>query len=119
MLTANELWHLAMAACRALTDYATTAPWSSPMGSIFGTKPTTACGERENSARATTDGECSYLVRFLDDPGPIKLPLFPFHYTASTGGVQGSWRLQLRRGRSVARGTQSNVDESRGADVAT
>ena len=30
------------------------------------------------SARSSTDGE--YLVRFLDDPGPIKLPLSPAHY---------------------------------------
>ena len=69
------------------------------------------------SARTSIDEE--YLVRFLDDPGPIKLPLSPAHYTTSTGGVQGSWCLRLRRGRSVARGIQSNVDESRGADVAT
>ena len=60
------------------------------------------------SVRTTTDGE--NLVRFLDDPGPIKLPISPAHYTTSTGGVQGSWCLQLRRGKSVARGTQGNVD---------
>ena len=69
------------------------------------------------SARTSTKQE--YLVRFLDDPGPIKLPLSPAHYTTSTGGVHGSWCLQLRRGRSVAHGIQSNVDESRGADVAS
>ena len=68
------------------------------------------------SARTSTAGE--YLVRFLDDPGPIKLPLSPAHYTTSSGRVQGSWCLQLHRDRSVARGIQSNVDESRGADVA-
>ena len=73
------------------------------------------------SARTFIDGE--HLVRFLDEPGPmIKLSLSPAHYTSahynlahyttSTGGVQGSWCLQLRRGRSVARGIQSNVDES-------
>ena len=33
----------------------------------------------KTSARTTTNGE--YLVRFLDDPGPIKLPLSPAHYT--------------------------------------
>ena len=47
-------------------------------------------------ACTSTDGE--YLVRFLDDAGPIKLPLSPAHNTTSTGGVQGSWCLQLRRG---------------------
>ena len=38
------------------------------------------------SARTSTDGE--YLVRFLDDPGPIKLPLSPAHCRTSTWGVQ-------------------------------
>ena len=41
------------------------------------------------------------MVRFLDDPGPVKLPLLPAYYTTLTGGVQGSWCLQLRRGRSM------------------
>ena len=59
----------------------------------------------KTGARTFIDGE--YLVRLLDDPGPIKLPLSPVHYTTSTGGVQGSWCLQLRRGISVARGIQS------------
>ena len=67
------------------------------------------------SYRSSTDGE--YLVRFLGDPEPIKLPLSPVNYTTSTGGVQGSWCLQFRQGRSVTRGIQSNVDESRGVDV--
>ena len=69
------------------------------------------------SARTFIDEE--YLVRFLDDPGPTKLPLSPAHYTTSTGGVQGSWCLQLRRGRPVARGIQRHVDSSRGTDVAS
>ena len=67
------------------------------------------------TARTPIDGE--YLLRFLDNPGPIKLS--PAQNTTSTGGVRGSWCLQLRRGRSVARGIQSNVDESQGADVAS
>ena len=40
------------------------------------------------SARTTEDGV--YLVRLLDDPGPIKLPLSPARYTTSTGAVRGS-----------------------------
>ena len=36
-----------------------------------------------------------YLVRFLDDPGPIKLPLSRAHYTTSTGAVRGYWCLQV------------------------
>ena len=45
------------------------------------------------SASATEDG--LYLARILDDPGPFKLPLFPAHYTTSTGAVRGSWCLQV------------------------
>ena len=37
------------------------------------------------SASITEDN--IYLVRFLDDPGPIKLPLPPTRYTTSTGAV--------------------------------
>ena len=43
------------------------------------------------SARTTEDGV--YLVRFLDDPGPINLPLSPARYMTSTGAVRGSWCL--------------------------
>ena len=64
-----------------------------------------------------SDGE--YLIRSLDDPGLVKLPLSPARYMISTGGFRGSWCLQLLRGRPVARGVQSNADESRGADMAS
>ena len=37
------------------------------------------------SASTAEDGV--YLVRFLDDPGPIKLSLPPVRYTTSTGAV--------------------------------
>ena len=70
---------------------------------------------RKTSTRTATDGE--YLVRFPDNLGPIKLPISPD--TTSTGGVQGSSYLQLRRSRSATRGIPSNVEEPRGADVAT
>ena len=58
-----------------------------------------------------------YLVRFLDDPGPIKLPLPPARHTTSTGAVRGSWCLQVNLAGAFARGVQRNVDESRGAAV--
>ena len=40
------------------------------------------------SANTKKDGV--YLVRFSDDPGSIKLPLFPARYTTSAGAVRGS-----------------------------
>ena len=67
------------------------------------------------SASTTAKGVC--LVRFLDDPGPIKLPLPPARYTTSTGAVRGSWCPQVHLARAFARGVQRNVDESRGAAV--
>ena len=56
-----------------------------------------------------------YLVCFLDDPGPIKLPLPPAGYTTSTGAVRGSWCLQVDIASAFPREIQRNVDESRGA----
>ena len=67
------------------------------------------------SASMTTKGV--YLVRVLDDPGLIKLPLPPARYTTSTGAVRGSWCLQVHLTSAFARGVQRTVDESRGAAV--
>ena len=66
-------------------------------------------------ASTTTDG--IHLACFLDDPGPIKLPLSPVSYTISTGAARGSWCLQVHLASAFARGLQGNVDESRGAAV--
>ena len=66
---------------------------------------------------ASTTEDKIYLVRFLDDPGPIELPLPPARYTASTGAVRGSWCLQVHIASAFPRGIQPNVDESRGAAV--
>ena len=66
------------------------------------------------SASTTTDEV--YLVRFLDDPGPIKL-LPPARYTTSTGAVRCSWCLQVHLATAFAREGQRSVDESRGAAV--
>ena len=46
----------------------------------------------------------------------MKPSLSPARYTTSTEGVQASWSPQIGRGGLAARGTQRNVDESRGAD---
>ena len=67
------------------------------------------------SASTTTKGV--YLVRFLDDPGPIKLPLPPARYTTLTGLVRGSWCPQVNIASAFARGVQRNVHESRGVAV--
>ena len=53
----------------------------------------------------------------LDDPGPIKIPLSPAQYTASTRAVQGSRWLQKHLASALAGGVQRNVDELRGTAV--
>ena len=69
---------------------------------------------------ANTNEDKVYLARFLDDPGPIKLPLPPARsYTTSTEAVRGSWCLQVHIASAFPRGIQRNVDESRGAVVAS
>ena len=67
------------------------------------------------SASTTEDGV--YLVRFLNDPGPIKLPISPARHTTSTGAVRGSWWLQVHVASAFPRGIQRSVDYSRGAAV--
>ena len=69
------------------------------------------------SARTTED--MVYLVHFLDDPGPINIPLPPARYMTSTGAVRGSWCLQVHIASAFPRGIQRKVDESRGAAVAS
>ena len=67
------------------------------------------------SASTTEDGV--YLVRFFDDPGPIKLALSPAGYTTSAGAVRGSWCLQIHVASAFSPRVQRNVDDSRGAVV--
>ena len=43
----------------------------------------------------------------------------PARYTTSTGAVRGSWCLQVHIASAFPRGMQRNVDESRGAAVAS
>ena len=68
---------------------------------------------------ASTTEDKVYQIRFVDDPGPVKLPLPPARYTASTGVVRASWCLQVDIASAFPRGIQPNVDKSRGADVAS
>ena len=56
---------------------------------------------------ANTTEDKVYLVRFLDDPGPIKFPLPPARCTTLTGAVRGSWCLQVHIASAFPQG--SNV----------
>ena len=68
------------------------------------------------SAHTPTPGQ--YVVRFLDDPGPVKLALSTARYTTALGAARGSWCLQVHQGSSLMRGIVRNDDESRGAELA-
>ena len=62
--------------------------------------------------RTSTDNSSanSYIVRFLDDPGPIKINLLPSAYTTSRSAVQGSWHLQRHQTGGLASGVLWNAD---------
>ena len=57
----------------------------------------------------------SYIIRFLDDPGPIKIDLQPARYTTARNAVSGSWCLQRHGHGSLSRVVLRNSDASRGA----
>ena len=98
----------------AQSGSAATATRCSPKEPTFGTRATMGCGGLKNiSASTTEDGV--YLARSLEDPGPIKLPLFPARYTTSAGALRGFWCLQVNVASAFSRGVQRNVDDSRGA----
>ena len=61
----------------------------------------------------------TYIVRFLDDPGPIKINLWSAHYTTSSTANYGSWCLLRLKTGSLARGVIRNSDASRGASTAS
>ena len=60
----------------------------------------------------------TYIVRFLDDPGPIKIDLSPSSYTTSRDAIYGSWCLQRHQAEGLARGVLRNPDAPRGAHIA-
>ena len=68
---------------------------------------------------ASTTEDKVYLVRFLDDPGPIKVPFPTARCTTSTGAVGGFWCVRVYIASAFSRGIQRNVDESRDAAVAS
>ncbi|CAB1103815.1 unnamed protein product [Ectocarpus sp. CCAP 1310/34] len=59
-----------------------------------------------------------YVVRFLDDPGPVKLALPDVRYSTVDTAVSESWCLQVYSGSALFKGVLRNIDMSRG-DVVT
>ena len=68
---------------------------------------------------ASTTEDKVHLVRFLDDPGPIKVPIAPARYTTAAGDIRGSWCLQVHIASAFPQGIQRDVVKSRGTAVAS
>ena len=64
--------------------------------------------------RENTPASNSYTVRFLDDPGPVKITLSPKRYDTAAEAVCGSWCLQEHRNSTFTRGLRRSTDESGG-----
>eukprot|EP00752_Nemacystus_decipiens_P004782 g4353.t1 len=74
---------------------------------------------RSVDASPSTPAADRYIVRFLDDPGPIALTLSPTLYSIALGAPSGSWCLQCHRQPGATRGVLRNADTSRGAPTTT
>ena len=91
------------ASSRVVSSSATSALQRFPPGRTSGTRPAMVSGDWANSSRL--DGQLFsqlYIVRFLDDPGPIKINLLPSAYTTSRSAVlvspaSSNWGLGSRR----------------------
>lgn len=71
----------------------------------------------EMSGHNPTPGQ--YVVRFLDDYGPVKLALSPGGCNPAPGAVRGSWGLHVHQVSSLLRGNVRNVDKSHGTELST
>ena len=76
-------------------------------------------GKVAHHAPSTSPSDNTYIIRFLDDPGPIKINLRPANYTTSSTANSGSWCLQRHKTGSLARGVLRNSNASRGASKAS
>ena len=118
-VTASDPWHPAMAVCRTPIGFADIAiPWFLT-GPTFGTRATTGvCGSSGKSVRLHRRmGFTCFDFWMTRDTSSSLFP--PARYTTSARAVRGSWCLQTHLTGAFARGIQRNVDDSRGAAVAS
>ena len=115
--TASVFWRMAMLACVPRADWLRPCRNTVlPKGAHFWYKGDDGSWWLGKiNASTTEDGV--YLVRFLDDPGPIKVPLPTTRYTTSTGAGRGSGCLQVHVASSFTREIQRNVDSLKSAAV--
>ena len=66
-----------------------------------------------NRVTSNSSSDKPYIIRFLDDPGPVKIDLQQASYTTSNFANYGSWCLHRHKTGSLARGVLRNPDASR------
>lgn len=59
----------------------------------------------------------TYIVRFIDGPGPVQLTLRPSLYTVSPSAPRGSWRLQRFESKGLCRDMRRKVDRTHDVDA--
>ena len=62
---------------------------------------------------AHTKTAAHYGVRFLGDPGPVKLKISPSRYNTAIGAERDLWCLQTRQGKTLQQRILLSVDKSR------
>ena len=110
-IRASDCCLQATASSPTKTGHVTSAAPSFPSAPNSGTRLEIFTGASAKSPLTTTSA--TYLVRFLDDPGPVKINLSPSRYTG-----RDSWCLQTHQGSTLQHGILRNVDESRGVELA-
>ena len=94
--TTSGFWHSAIIVYRTLIRFTGTATPCFPTGPTFGTRGgDDLCGSRKSARLHRRMGYICTFDRFLDDPGPAKLPLSPARYTISTRVLPSFWCQQM------------------------
>ena len=77
-----------------------------------------APADASSNSLSNPSSDGSYIIRFLNDPGPMKINLRPALYTTARDAISGSWCLQRHGTGNLSRGVLPNSDASRGISTA-
>ena len=97
-------WRRATLMPHARSESAATATRCSPREPTFSTRAAMGCGGLEKLVRVRRRMGYTWS-EFLDDPGPMKLPLSSARYTTSTGAVRVFWCLQVHVASAFSQGS--------------
>ena len=105
----------------ATSGSAPSAPPCFPPGHICGRSARDGLwwlGKFANRATSSSSSDNTYIIRFLDDPGPVKIGLQPASYTTCNVANYGYWCFQRHKIGNLACGVLRNSDASRMATTA-